>query len=68
MERLECYCHNNILNILKLKDQINYLSTCRILYYKLSIEKLSVHEQNQNFITNYIYRNVIILDVHNNKK
>jgi hypothetical protein len=68
MDKIDYYCHDNILNILELKDQISYLSTCHIVYYNLSIEKLSIHKQNQNFITNYIFRNVILLDVSNNNK
>jgi hypothetical protein len=68
MDRLDYYCHNNILNILILKDQINYLSTCRIFYHKLSIEKIFVWNLNQKNITNYIFRNVITLDVYNYDK
>jgi hypothetical protein len=68
MEKLDEYCHNKILNMLQLVSQINYLSTCRIFYYKLSIEKLIVYNLNQNFTTNYIFRNVTTLDVHHNKK
>jgi hypothetical protein len=65
MEKLDYYCHNKILNTLELNDQINYLSICRIFYYKLTIESLS--KWNQNLITNYIFRNVITLDVSDDK-
>jgi hypothetical protein len=67
MEKLDEYCHNKILNMLQLVSQINYLSTCRIFYYKLSIEKLIVYNLNQNFTTNYIFRNVTTLDIYYNK-
>jgi hypothetical protein len=68
MEKMDYYCLNNILNILDLKNQINYLSTCRIFYYNLSIEKLSGSNLNQKIITNNIFRNVIILHVQLNEK
>jgi hypothetical protein len=41
MEKMDYYCHNNILNLLKSEDQVNYLSTCHIFYNKLTIETLS---------------------------
>jgi hypothetical protein len=63
MDRLDYYCHNNILNILRLRDQLNYLYTCRTFYYKLSIDKVSTVLIKQKHITNYIFRNITSLDV-----
>jgi hypothetical protein len=50
---MDYYCCNNILNILGLDDQINYLSTCRIFYNNLTIEKLSAikPKQKRNYIS-----------------
>jgi hypothetical protein len=62
MEKVDYYCHNIILNILKLKDQINYLSTCRTFYYHLTIETLTELCLKQNVINNRIFRNVLSLD------
>jgi hypothetical protein len=67
MDKLDYYCHNNILNILRLKDQINYLSTCHIFYYNLTIEKLLRSNLNQKNIRNHIFRNISSLDVYNNR-
>jgi hypothetical protein len=67
MEKLDYYCRNNILNILGLTDQYNYLSTCRIFYYHLSIETLSGMYLKQNIITKYIFRNITTLDASDEK-
>jgi hypothetical protein len=64
---MDYYCCNNILNILELKDQISYLSTCRIFYNHLTIETLSAVNLKQNNISNYIFRNVMTLNTSDNK-
>jgi hypothetical protein len=64
---MDYHCHNNILNILELEDQFNYLSTCRLFYYHLSIETLSAVKLKQNNITNHIFRNITTMDACDNK-
>jgi hypothetical protein len=80
MDRLDYYCYNNIFDILELKDQINYLFTCRIFYHNLSIKKISSKKKlffseednmpdvnlTQHMMKNYIFRNVISLNVSDN--
>jgi hypothetical protein len=66
MEKIDYYCHNNILKMLEINDQVNYLSTCSIFYNKLTIETVSSVNPRQNNISNHIFRNVTTLDASNN--
>jgi hypothetical protein len=66
MENLDYYCHSNILDVLELIDQINYLSTCRVFYTKLMIKKLDCRCLNQTIITNNIFKNITSLNANYN--